>query len=122
MYPVQMEVLGRRLIVSRPQGFVEGGAAAPAGLPGSTGQQWNALPQQAGMGGWGMTASNGGQGWGGAQPMLQQQAWGAGGFSDNANVMPVQNPRSFGGQSDGQDAAARAGAEAAQALLGGGSQ
>ncbi|EER16214.1 conserved hypothetical protein [Perkinsus marinus ATCC 50983] len=114
-----MEVLGRRLIVSRPQGFVEGGS--PAGLPAPTGQQqqWNAMPQQA-IGGWGMTTT--GQGWGGAQQMQQHQSWGPGGHLDNANTMPLQNPRNFGGQSDGQDAAARAGAEAAQALLGGGSQ
>ncbi|KAF4715940.1 hypothetical protein FOZ63_003193, partial [Perkinsus olseni] len=116
-----MEVLGRRLIVSRPQGFVESPSAGGLPAPASQ-QQWNAMPQQASIGGWGMTSTSGGQGWSGAPPMLQQQAWGAGGFSDNANAMPVQNPRSFGGQGEGQDAAARAGAEAAQALLGGGSQ
>ncbi|KAF4663122.1 hypothetical protein FOZ61_001925 [Perkinsus olseni] len=116
-----MEVLGRRLIVSRPQGFVESPSAGGLPAPASQ-QQWNAMPQQASICGWGMTSTSGGQGWSGGPPMLQQQAWGAGGFSDNANAMPVQNPRSFGGQGEGQDAAARAGAEAAQALLGGGSQ
>ncbi|EER05096.1 hypothetical protein Pmar_PMAR026530, partial [Perkinsus marinus ATCC 50983] len=70
------------------------------------------MPQQA-IGGWGMTTS--GQGWGGAQSMQQHQSWGPGGYSDNANTMPLQNPRNFGEQSDGQYAAARAGAEAAQA-------
>ncbi|KAF4678116.1 hypothetical protein FOL47_005395 [Perkinsus chesapeaki] len=108
-----MEVLGRRLVCSRPQGYeppVAGSLPAPAAT-----QQWNAMPQQASIG-WGMQGGGGGQGWGGEQQ--QQQGWGRGGF-DNANNTPLQNPRNFGGPADGQDAAARAGAEAAQALLGG---
>ncbi|EER16213.1 hypothetical protein Pmar_PMAR003676 [Perkinsus marinus ATCC 50983] len=94
-----MEVLGRRLIVSRPQGFVEGGS--PAGFPAPTGQQqqWNAMPQQA-IGGWGMTPT--GQGWGGAQQMQQHQSWGPEGYSDNANTMLQQAIGGWGTTTTGQ--------------------